>query len=156
MKKTSKSPPNKVEIPESLTNKKQLDLKNLKINIALANQKSFDIYSKYTNYNYNVKTNHNPNPKPTFSVFDIVNKQKTEENKSNEENLEAIEEKKQEHQKQEHQKQEHQKQEHQKQDIQIFQKKIKKTGLFIIGCFCIFLASFNFYRNFKSFNNSRK
>lgn len=141
MKKTSKSHPNKVEISESLTNKKQLDLKNLKIDIALANQKSFDIYSKYTNYNYNVKTNHNPNPKPNFSVFDIVNKQKTEENKSNEENLEAIEEKKQ---------------EHQKQDIQIFQKKIKKTGLFIIGCFCIFLASFNFYRNFKSFNNSRK
>jgi hypothetical protein len=162
IKKTNKNSPNKIELPDSLTNKKPQELKKLTIDVALANQKSFDLYNKYTNYNYNVNTKNKP--KHNFSVFDIINEQKLEENVDKKQETDKQETDKQETYKQETDKQDIEqdieqglKQEKgKKQDLQIFQKSIKKNGLFIVGCFCLFLASFNYFHNFKYFFSYKK
>jgi hypothetical protein len=72
--------------------------KNINNYIALSNQKSFEIYSKY-NTNTNINTN-------TFSKFSVLNL-----NKNTNENVNV--------------------------------KKYINSSYFLIGCYCIFLASFS-------------
>lgn len=119
-KEKAKEKSNTIQIPNSFLQNNKINPHNLRIDIELANKKSLDLYNKL-------------NSKPKFSILDlnqIINKNKNKNEDESESENESENENKSEN----------------KKDNQIIDKKqVNKNGLVIVGCFCLFLASFHYF-----------